>query len=98
MYNPEAPFGLELMAERKRRGHVLKSYVILKDPMACLFACCRVSILHNYHASGSLLPLSPITDSLLFFSIILVAAAVEAALVVRLVVLSLLLWLWALLS
>jgi hypothetical protein len=24
MYNPEAPFGLELMAERKRRGHVLK--------------------------------------------------------------------------
>jgi len=23
-YNPEAPFGLELMAERERRGHVLK--------------------------------------------------------------------------
>jgi hypothetical protein len=25
-YNPEAPFGLELMAERERRGHVLKCY------------------------------------------------------------------------
>jgi hypothetical protein len=24
IYNPEAPFGLELMAERKGRGHVLK--------------------------------------------------------------------------
>jgi hypothetical protein len=26
MRNPEAPFGLELMAERKRRGHLLKSF------------------------------------------------------------------------
>jgi hypothetical protein len=26
MYNPEAPFGLELMAERKRRGHALNCY------------------------------------------------------------------------
>jgi len=25
IYNPEAPFGLELMAERKRRGHLLNS-------------------------------------------------------------------------
>jgi hypothetical protein len=24
--NPEAPFGLELMAERERRGHLLKCY------------------------------------------------------------------------
>ena len=24
IYNPEAPFGLELMAESKRRGHLLK--------------------------------------------------------------------------
>jgi hypothetical protein len=23
-YNPEAPFGLELIAERERRGHLLK--------------------------------------------------------------------------
>jgi hypothetical protein len=26
MYNPGAPFGLELMAERKRRGQLLRSY------------------------------------------------------------------------
>jgi hypothetical protein len=26
MYNPEAPFGLELMAERKPRGHALHCY------------------------------------------------------------------------
>jgi len=42
IYNPEAPFGLEsfdlealdrLMAERKRRGHLLSSYIISHNSM-----------------------------------------------------------------
>jgi len=42
MYNPEMPFGLEsfdlealdrLMAERKRRGHLLSSYIISHNSM-----------------------------------------------------------------
>jgi len=28
MYNPRAPFGLELMAERKHWGHLLSSIII----------------------------------------------------------------------
>jgi len=32
-YNPGAPFGRELMAERKRRGHVLKCYNLQCFPL-----------------------------------------------------------------